>query len=189
MLNKVSYNRIVNFDISFAKRLRKGDSGALKLFFINFYPSVCIFAMNYVKRNDIAEDIAQDAFLKYWGLKENFSKIQQIKAFIYKTAKNACLNHLQQIKTREEILRSRLQSEELAYEFILEEETYRILHLAIEALPKRTKQIIKLSLKENRIDKIADDLGISVNTVKTLKRNAYAQLRLKLHDHLIIHCA
>ncbi|MEL7585877.1 MAG: sigma-70 family RNA polymerase sigma factor [Prolixibacteraceae bacterium] len=181
-----SHNPNEKINVSFAKLLKNGDSRALKVFFNDFYPSVCIFACNYVKRNDVAEDIAQDAFLRYWDLKENFSEVQSIKAFIYNTTRNACLNHLQQIKTREEILKTRLQSEELAYEFILEEEAYRILHAAIEGLPLRTKQIMIMILKGNKNNEIADKLEISVNTVKTLKKNAYVQLRLKLQGQLLM---
>lgn len=60
---------------------------------------------------------------------------------------------------------------------VTRQETFRILHTAIDKLPAQSKQIIMLSMEGLSNAEVGEKLGISVNTVKTLKKNAYAVLR------------
>jgi RNA polymerase sigma-70 factor (ECF subfamily) len=166
------------------RSIQSGDSKALKQFFESFYPSVCIFARKYVKNMDIAEDIAQESFIEFWRLREQFSDIKALKGFIYTVTRNKCLNQIKLTSIREDILRSQLFSDDFFYEMVQEEETYRILHQAINSLANQSRRILLLSLKGYKISEIADELNISVNTVKTLKKNAYKELRGKLQNHV-----
>lgn len=166
--------------------IRLGDSKALKQFFESFYPSVCIFARKYVRDINIAEDIAQESFVEFWKRREQFADLRALKGFIYTVTRNKCLNQIKLNSIREDILRNQILSDDFFYEMVQEEETYRILHQAINGLAAQSRRIILLSLKGYKISEIADELNISVNTVKTLKKNAYKELRNKLHDHIFI---
>ena len=179
-LTNDTYEKRMTSDSDIAKKLSSGDSRALKLFFDSFYPSVCVYAIKFIKQSDVAEDIAQDAFIQFWKIRDRFSNIRQIRAFIYTTARNACINHFKQKKTREDILSNQLMIEEISYDLLIEEETYRLLHTAIQQLPNRTKEIILLALQGHNNPEIAEILGISINTIKTLKKNAYTKLRQML---------
>ena len=166
--------------------LNKRNAKALKHFFVRFYPSLCVFGKKYIPETDIAEDIAQDSFLVYWESHKQFENIEYLKGFLYQTVKNKCLNHLKLKGLRSEILKYGLDREEYLYEMVLEEETYRIIHKAIENLPPQSRRIIELSMKGYKNPEIADELEISINTVKTLKGNAYKTLRENLKDHVFI---
>lgn len=167
-------------------KLHNGDSGELKCFFESFYPSVCVFVIKFIKNRNVAEDIAQDAFLQYWKIRNNFDSIQQIQAFIYTSAKNASINYLKQKKTRENILNSRLTDLEISYELLIEEESYRQLYTAIDQLPDRSREVISLCLKGHKNPEIAELLGVSLNTIKSLKKYAYAELRSKLQNQFFL---
>jgi RNA polymerase sigma-70 factor (ECF subfamily) len=69
---------------------------------------------------------------------------------------------------------------------VQEEETYRIIYQAIYGLPHQSRKIILLSLKGYKNPEIAGELQVSLNTVKTLKKNAYRELRDKLKDHVFV---
>ena len=60
---------------------------------------------------------------------------------------------------------------------ILEEEIVVQLHQAIEILPERKREILKLSLKGIKNNEIAEILNIKLQTVKTLKSQSYKILR------------
>lgn len=167
-------------------QIKAGDSRALKIFFESFYPSVCVYTIKFIKQQDVAEDIVQEAFLKFWKSKGKFNNIKSAKAFIYTSAKNACINYLKQKKFRDNINKNELAENNISYELIVEEETYRILYEAIKSLPPRMQEIITISLHGNKNNEIAEQLGISVNTVKTLKKNAYKELRAKLKGQVFI---
>ena len=168
------------------EKLNQRDSSALKDFFVEFYPSICLFSKKIIPETDIIEDIAQEAFLVFWRSQKQFENIDALKGFLYVTAKNKCLNHLKIKGLRAEILKNGFDKEEHIYELILEEETYRIISKAIEKLPPQGRRIIELSMKEYKNPEIAEELGVSVNTIKTLKRNAYKVLRENLKDHVFV---
>lgn len=56
-------------------------------------------------------------------------------------------------------------------------ETIRILYDAIDRLPPQSQKIILLNLQGKNNNEVAEELNISVNTVKSLKKSAYMTLR------------
>jgi RNA polymerase sigma-70 factor (family 1) len=173
-------------DSKLIEHLKAGDSHALKIFFDTFYHSVCVYAIKFIKQKDVSEDIVQEAFLKYWNIRKQINDIKSAKAFIYKTVRNSCINYIKQKNLHDSIHKKELIETDISYELIIEEETYRILHEAIKSLPPRMQEIITCSLQGNKNNEIAEQLGISINTVKTLKKNAYKELRIKLQGHVFI---
>lgn len=159
---------------------------AFELFFEGFYPSVCAFSQKYIKDAGLAEDFAQEAFVEFWKKKEDFTDLKGAKGFIYTITKNKCLNHIKQTIIREKILKDEIFSDDYFYEIILEEETYQIVHKAINKLSPQSSKIVWLSMEGNKNQEIADQLNVSINTVKTLKKNAYKTLRMKLSDQLFL---
>lgn len=173
-------------DKSFITLINNNDRKAFKQLFEGFYPSVCVFAYKYLKNNDLSEDFAQEAFVEFWKRKENFTDIKAIKGFIYTVTRNKCLNHLKIQNIRDNILNNVLSTDDYFNEMILEEETYRIVHQAVDKLPPQMRKIVWLSLEGNKNQDIANHLEISVNTVKTLKKNAYKELRNQLKGSTFI---
>ncbi len=173
-------------DRAVIQNIRQGDSAALKQFFDGFYPSVCVFARKYLRDTDLAEDVAQETFIEFWKKRELFEDLKTAKGFIYTVCRNKCLNHIRISNIREDILQRELVSEDYFYELILEEESYRIVYQSIESLASQSRKIILLSLNGYKNPEIAEELDISVNTVKTLKKNAYKELRHKLRDQAFV---
>lgn len=176
----------MNSEKEIINKLNNRNTKTLKEFFVDFYPSLCVFTKKYISETDVVEDIAQEAFLVYWERKLKFDDIKVLKGFLYRTARNKSLNHIKLKGLRQEIINSNKDKDELLYELVLEEETYRIIYKAIENLPTQSKRIIELSMKGYKNPEIAEELNVSVNTIKTLKGNAYKTLREKLKDHVFI---
>ena len=176
----------MNPDFSLAGLQQKDDLKAFKNLFESFYPSVCLFARKYLKDLNLAEDFAQESFIEYWKRKENFTDLKAIKGFIYTVTKNKCLNELKLRNTRENLLQIAHSSDEYFYELILEEETYSLVHQAVNRLAPQSRKIVWLSMEGNKNQEIADQLNVSLNTVKTLKKNAYKELRFQLKDSILV---
>ena len=67
------------------------------------------------------------------------------------------------------------------------QETLQILHATIDKLPPRTRQVIRLNLEGKTNIEIAESMQVSLNTIKDLKKSAYAILRTLLSkEHLFI---
>jgi RNA polymerase sigma-70 factor (ECF subfamily) len=60
-------------------------AGSAKLFegvFLQLYPSMCMVANKLVKDKCLAEDIAQEAFVKFWSSNEQFDNLSSVKAYL-----------------------------------------------------------------------------------------------------------
>ena len=62
-----------------------------------------------------------------------------------------------------------LESEEYLRDNVIEEEVYSMIYKAIDELAPQSKKVILLSLQELSNGEIAEQLGISINSVRTLK--------------------
>lgn len=171
------------------KDIQKGKKDTFKQLFESYYLSLCIFCEKYVKDEDTAVDIVQEAFVRLWNKKDEFENLFKIKAYLYKIVKNLSLNEIRNSKIRNNYKElSFLETEEFYRDALIEEESYRIFYSAIETLPSRSKEIILLSLKGLKNNEIAEYLEVSPNTIHTLKKGAYRKLRelLKQHFYLIL---
>lgn len=164
------------------------EEGSLEFqsIFETYYPSMCIVANSYLSDIYVAQDIAQEAFVKFWKVRNEYYKIDSVKSYLYIMVKNLSLNHLRKEKIYQKHLKN-IENETFS-EFnhkIIEEETYRILNKAIQKLPKRSSQIMQLTLEGMQNKEIAERLEISVNTVKTLKASALKKLQAELKDYVL----
>jgi len=168
-------------------RIKSGDAKAFEELFNQYYPSMCVVARSYVDDEGEAEDIAQEAFIKLWNSKDKYDSIDSIKTFLYVLVKNMSLNHLRRNKLGDKYVKS-LDKEDFLFfrNQVIEEETYRILQQAINALPKQSSKIMQMSLQGLQNQEIAERLEVSVNTVKTLKYNSLKTLKTTLKDYYFI---
>ena len=51
---------------------------------------------------------------------------------------------------------------------------------AVNELPAQTRRVIELSMQDMTVEKIAEEMCVSPNTVKTLKKVGYQTLRERL---------
>ncbi|MBT28550.1 MAG: RNA polymerase sigma-70 factor [Thalassobius sp.] len=163
------------------------DKKAFKLIFDKFFNALCAFAYKYLNEVSAAEDLVQEAFVSFWEKGENFENESAIKAFLYTSVRNKCLNYLkhQTVKQKhEQNLIYELESDQFFTQHVIEEEVFNQLYQEISQLPKSAQQIMLLALKGLKNKEIAEQLDISENTVKTQKKIAYSKLKQKLSPPL-----
>ena len=145
------------------------------------------FAIKYINDQDIISDIIQDAFVRLWEKRTAYDSIPNLKTFLYVSVKNLCFNHLRDRKETIEYTSPEVERQEILFHNrLIEEETYRILTQAIEKLPLQSAKIIKLTLEGKQNKEISEIMGISVNSVKTLKYNAIHNLKYSLKDYFYL---
>ncbi|HJD75697.1 MAG TPA: RNA polymerase sigma-70 factor [Bacteroides reticulotermitis] len=144
----------------------KVEKAAIALFQEHFEHLVVVVD-NYVHSIPVAEDIVQDLFIKLW---EKNRLINATPAFLYTCARNFALNYLRDFSSKMSLheLTSELyildeQEEELSYMNRLEE-----IHRAVESLPPQCQTVLRMIYFENKhYAEVAQEMGISINTVKT----------------------
>lgn len=153
-----------------------------QVLFKKHYKSLCYFAWSMVKDSDLAEDLAQDAFVAYLKHKDELSTDEiSIKNFLYSSIRYAVYNLQRKNKTSDKyFLRMDFKDvDDIDYEHnIIRAEFLTAVHHAIETLPASCQEVIKLSYLEGLSNQeIADQLAISINTVKTQKQRGIKVLR------------
>ena len=165
------------------KAIQNIDKKVFKITFDLHYKPLCAFGYRYVEDTFVAEDMIQEVFESLWQKRLDFNHEKAIKAFLYTSVRNKCLNYLKHkavLQKHEEKLIYELESESFFTQHVIEEETFNQLYLEIEHLPNAAKKIILLALKGLKNKEIAEVLNISENTVKTQKKIAYSRLKKKL---------
>ena len=171
----------------FIERLNRKEEVAYEELFRHYYRYLVVFAARMVEREDVAEDVVQEVFIALWEGNTRFNSYHGFQSFLYSAVKNGCLNHLkrEQLEERyeQEVLKEHGAEEEMdeGEEYALaREEMYRRLHEAIEKLPKRCKEVIQLRMKGLKNEQIAEQLNVTLDTVKTQNKKALRFLREEL---------
>ncbi|OKL40019.1 RNA polymerase sigma-70 factor [Pontibacter flavimaris] len=161
----------------------------LKQLFDRYYTRLVYFSAQIVGSKEAAEDIAQDAFIKCWNQKDDLDQHElAIKSYLYSTVKNASLNAVRHQKVKASYamhVNHMSVTEESLDETIIFSEVLAELHAALNTLPESCQRISRMGyLEEMKNGEIAEELGISINTVKTQKQRALQLLRLRLKPGL-----
>lgn len=167
--------------------IRSGSKNSFKELFEDYYPILCVFASKYVKDDEQCRDIAQEALLSYWEKRTDFEDIYKVKGFLYMVARNRCLNYLKREQINQAYVNeANLESEEYFREEVIEQETYRLVQEAVDALPHQMRTIIKYAMEGLKNPQIAAEMGIAEGTVHALKKTAYRKLREQLKEHFYL---
>ena len=133
-----------------------------------YYRPLCLYVLHYVHDTDIAEDIVQDSFSILWEkLSISGAEIENVKAYLYTTARNRSLDYLK----KEEIYDPNLSPsdfEDTLSDEEAEERSVREARMwtAIDALPERCREIFLMNKRDGmKYKEIAAKFQISVNTV------------------------
>ncbi|PXX95390.1 RNA polymerase sigma-70 factor [Marinifilum breve] len=160
-----------------------------KKVFESYFPSLCVFANKFVRDEDLAKDLVQDVFVKIWNNETEFDSERSMKVYFYLATKNTCFDYLKKQKRRgfTEELNEEVQIEDdYVVNEIVREETYRQLEGAIELLPEKAREILRLNLQGLSNPEIAEELNVSINTVKTHKLHAFRKLRELFGEQYVI---
>lgn len=169
----------INFTI---EQFNRGNPLVYRKIFNEYYPSIRSFAYSVTRDDQLSEDLVQDAFMKLWERREQFSTTEVIKSYLYTTVKNAFLNYVrkEQIHDKHKQRIKELSDTQFFIDNVLEEEVHSQIHKALKDLPAQSKKIVSMSMIGYTNPEIAKELNVTVNTVKTIKRRAYITLRKKL---------
>lgn len=147
------------------------------------------FVLRYVRGRDIAEELVQDVFLKFWAKRAGLSDIDALRTYLFRAARNTALNWLRRQK-----LERRWQEEEAASwepeapestdDESSEQELAAAVRVAIDRLPPRCREVFILSRDGGlTYAEIARALEISIKTVETQMGRALKSLRVSLASY------
>jgi len=102
-------------DLSLVRRAKKGDYRAFDLLVLKYQSRVIATAFKYVKERQLAEDIAQETFIKSYKSIDSFREESSFYTWVYRITVNTAKNYLVSSKRRDEVVISDLSLDDSFY--------------------------------------------------------------------------
>ncbi|MCD0487622.1 sigma-70 family RNA polymerase sigma factor [Pedobacter sp. MC2016-14] len=151
---------------------RKGAEDSFALLHHQLYPRLFNYALKMIKDPDLAEDLLQDLFVKFWQNKCHIGAIKNVKAYFYRSVRAMMLNHIRSTQLKatklEDMPEPELEfsKEELMVSQEHESELKGLLHAALNKLPAKQREIIYMRFyQELDYLQIAEITGIRYQSV------------------------
>ena len=152
--------------------------------FRKYYEPLYFFAGRFVKDPPTAESIVQDVFVNLWDHRETLNISTSVKAYLYTSVKNACINFVKREKffvSVEDDSEHRDSSTKTPDAKMEESEIQSAVQKAINKLPEKCRQIFVMCKYDNlSYNEIAEIQNVSINTVKTQLKRAVKALSKNL---------
>jgi RNA polymerase sigma-70 factor (ECF subfamily) len=142
-------------------------------------PGLLLFARQWTRSAADAEDIVQEAFVKFWRRNHEINN----RALLYATVRSIALDFIRRDKRRARREATVFADADPAVEpqFQWEDEAQSALAVAVTCLPQEQREVLVLKIwNELTFSEIAGALGISQNTAASRYRYALANLKKSL---------
>ena len=147
--------------------------------FSELAPGLLLFARQWVRSAADAEDIVQDAFVKFWRRNHRIDN----RALLYATVRSIALDFIRRDsrRARREIAAFSESEQSTEPQFQFEDEAQMALAAAMDRLPHDQREVLVMKIwNELTFAEIAEALGISQNTAASRYRYALAGLKRSL---------
>ena len=147
-----------------------------KVCFSEIGPGLVLFARQWVRSATDAEDIVQEAFVRFWRRNHNVAN----RALLYATVRSIALDFIRRDsrRARREAVAVSEAEQSVQPEFQLEDESQQALVMALDRLPKDQREVLVMKIwNELTFAEIGQALGVSQNTAASRYRYALAALR------------
>ncbi len=177
------------------QEIQDGKQASFNELFSACYERLVVFAQQYVKQRECAEEITSELFVKLWLRRNKLSEILKPEVYLYVSVRNAALNHRRNtsrftaisidepgIQPLENILTYTTESHMEQNELVVK------LNQAIEKLPRRQQLIFRLIKQDGlKCKEVAQILNISTRTVENQVYKAIKVLAGTLSIYLGYH--
>jgi len=147
-----------------------------KVCFSEVGPGLQLFARQWVQSVADAEDIVQEAFVRFWRRNQSIEN----RGLLYAMVRSIALDTIRRDgrRARREAVAVSETPQTVEPQFQLQDESQRALALALEQLPKDQREVLVMKIwNELTFAEIAQALDISQNTAASRYRYGLAALR------------
>lgn len=164
------------------------DSRHFEMFFREQYSALCRYAIQFVRRQELAEEIVQEQFIYLWNNRENIEIHTSYQAYLYKSVRNKSIDYLRSRFANIEFEDTDSLSRHTTWEDpsgkLEADELKRLIKDAVHELPEKCYAVFTLSrFGGMKNQEIADSLAISVKTVENQITIALKKIKSFLERH------
>ncbi|RAJ06634.1 RNA polymerase sigma-70 factor (ECF subfamily) [Chitinophaga skermanii] len=165
---------------------RTGDKQALFALHSNTYFHLVRFGLKICGDDELVKDCINQLFLMLWDKRQSLPDVQQVRSYLFTCLRRQLLDELayrSKMDAAHEQFSEEIPRKELSYEEIIinvqqDEELKQKLHLALEQLSPRQKELIRLKFFEGMsYEQIAEQTTQTIKTAYNTVYDAIKQLR------------
>ena len=182
--------RIPDEDARLMLAFQAGDRRAFETLFARYTGPLVGFLGRMVRDRGRAEELAQEVFVRIYKARERYEPRATFSTWLFGIAHNLALNELDRAyRTRERPLEAGHEARQVderpsAEEELTAKHTAARLQRALDGLPERQRAALVLRTDQGLgYEEIADTLGTSVSSVKSLLHRARERLLDELGEH------
>ncbi|MBB5636127.1 RNA polymerase sigma-70 factor (ECF subfamily) [Pedobacter cryoconitis] len=170
------------------EKYRTGNTVAYNVLFKRYYNSLYSFALKNLKESCVAEELVMDVMMGLWKKKGEIIIEDDLKAYLYRSVKNAIYNHYRKkiLPTVSlELVRDHITLTSTAVDYQLNSrELENFYRQKISQLSPQRRKVYELSRDEDMsYAEIAKNLDLSVNTVENYMVASLSFFRKQLNEH------
>lgn len=161
------------------------NSGRMEMLYSEFFPALIMYASKILgpEYSYLSEDCVQESIFKTYERRESIGSESALKSYLYTAVRNNALSILRKGHSKSNYLKQVEMSEQDIHNQMFEQETMRLLYVAIDKLPEEYRTVFDLNFKEGLHNaEIAALLGISESTVKRRKSKIIQSLLREIED-------
>lgn len=165
----------------------QGDEQAFERLFNQYVPILQPYLLEMLKSSQAVEDAIQNTFLRIWLQRDKLTDVEFPRTWISRIAINECLNMLRRQQTEKKVLdkwQETASPSKVIETDIQYHQTAALVQQAIGNLSPQRRKIYELSRLEGKaVSEIAEELGLSVQTVKNTLGTCLELIREHLRNH------
>ena len=153
-----------------------------KVCFSELAPGLVLFARQFVRSVADAEDIVQDAFLRFWRKEHSIEN----RALLFATVRSVALDLLRRDarRARREANAALEREQSIQPQFDFDDTSQKELAAAVDRLPVEQREVLVMKIwNELTFAEIGEALSISQNTAASRYRYAVAALKKNFVNH------
>ena len=163
------------------------NSDSFESLFKSHFGDLVGFVCSYVNDEEVAKDIVHDVFLVVLKNQKKLDTSYSLKSYLFTLSKNYALNYLKHLRVvamnEREVVEALQNADEELDDY---EQRMARLNEKLDELPEKQREVLMKCFVEGQTYKdVADEMGISVNSVKTHISRGLKFLRNELKEEMV----
>lgn len=167
----------------YLRQMKDEDSQrAFREFYDLTYDRLFRIAFYYVKREEWAQEIVLDVFMRLWEQRGTLTEVRNIEDYCFILVKNASLNYLEKENRHTTVSADQLPEPaaqaDSPEDTLISEELFARYVKALDRLPERCREVfIRIREEKQSYAQVAEELDISTKTVDAQLQKAITRLK------------
>jgi RNA polymerase sigma-70 factor (ECF subfamily) len=159
----INYSKYKDVDLVAALKDKKQAESAFAELYTRHSNRIYSYCLRIMGTEEDAQDVFQETFLKFFTIALELKYTENVAAFLYRIARNACINYKRNLRSTDTIEDYKLQSNDRGYD---QKEILQLIARAMELLDFESKEAFILrmyhGLSYAEIAEITGDTQIAV---------------------------